>query len=91
MDKIKLLQSRREQVLAAGTEIRKTISSLIDADSFVELSGFSFFEKRIFRFRSGRGRRCDRLRDHCRVSRLYCGPKFCRSTRRSRRLDAKRC
>ena len=48
MDKIKLLQSRREQVLAAGTEIRKTISSLIDADSFVELSGFSFSKNEFF-------------------------------------------
>lgn len=42
MDKIKLLQARRAGVLAAGTQIRKTISALIDADSFVELSGFSF-------------------------------------------------
>ena len=38
MDKIKLLQSRREQVLAAGTEIRKTISSLIDENSFATIS-----------------------------------------------------
>ena len=29
MDKIKLLQARREKVLAAGTDIRKAISSLI--------------------------------------------------------------
>lgn len=42
MDKIKLLQTRRAEVLAAGSEIRKTIASLVDADSFVELSGFSF-------------------------------------------------
>ena len=48
MDKIKLLQSRREQVLAAGTEIRKTISSLIDENSFVELSGFSFSKNEFF-------------------------------------------
>lgn len=48
MDKIKLLQLRREQVLAAGTEIRKTISSLIDANSFVELSGFSFSKNEFF-------------------------------------------
>ena len=48
MDKIKLLQARREQVLSAGTEIRKTISSLIDANSFVELSGFSFSKNEFF-------------------------------------------
>ena len=42
MDKIKLLQARRAKVLAAGTAIRKAISACIDADSFVELSGFSF-------------------------------------------------
>ena len=48
MDKIKLLQARREKVLAAGTDIRKAISSLIDADSFVELSGFSFSKNDLF-------------------------------------------
>lgn len=48
MDKIKLLQTRREKVLAAGTDIRKAISSLIDADSFVELSGFSFSKNDFF-------------------------------------------
>lgn len=42
MDKITLLKERRAEVLAAGTEIRKKISALVDADSFVELSGFSF-------------------------------------------------
>ena len=42
MDKIKLLQARRAGVLAAGSQIRKAISELVDADSFVELSGFSF-------------------------------------------------
>lgn len=42
MDKIKQLQARRAKVLAAGGEIRKAITSLVDADSFVELSGFSF-------------------------------------------------
>lgn len=42
MDKIKLLQERRAEVLAAGSEIRKAISALVDADSFVELAGFSF-------------------------------------------------
>ena len=42
MDKIKLLQARRAGVLAAGSQIRKAIAALVDADSFVELSGFSF-------------------------------------------------
>lgn len=42
MDKIKLLQERRAKVLSASKEIRKTISELVDSDSFVELSGYSF-------------------------------------------------
>ncbi len=42
MDQIKLLQTRRSKILAAGTETRKYIAELTDADSFVELSGFSF-------------------------------------------------
>lgn len=42
MDKIKLLQARRAKVLSASTDIRKAIAACIDADSFVELSGFSF-------------------------------------------------
>ena len=42
MDKIKLLQERRAKVTGAGASIRKTIAELVDADSFVELSGFSF-------------------------------------------------
>lgn len=42
MDKIKLLQERRAKVLGAGPAVRKMIAELVDADSFVELSGFSF-------------------------------------------------
>ena len=42
MDKIKLLKSRRAEVLAAGASVRETIAELVDADSFVELAGFSF-------------------------------------------------
>lgn len=42
MDKIKLLQERRAAVLAAGSEVRKAIAALVDAESFVELAGFSF-------------------------------------------------
>lgn len=42
MDKIRLLQSRKQKILEAGKGIRDDIASLIDADSFVELSTFSF-------------------------------------------------
>lgn len=42
MDKIRLLQSRKQKILDAGKDIRKDINSLIDGDSFVELSSFSF-------------------------------------------------
>lgn len=42
MDKIRLLQSRKQKILQAGKGIRKDIESLIDEDSFVELSAFSF-------------------------------------------------
>ncbi|MBO5327752.1 MAG: hypothetical protein J6B04_01100 [Clostridia bacterium] len=42
MDKIKLLQARKSQILNAGKKIREEINALIDEDSFVELSAFSF-------------------------------------------------
>ena len=42
MDKISLLQKRKKQLLDAGKAIRADINSLIDEDSFVELSSFSF-------------------------------------------------
>lgn len=42
MDKIGLLQKRRTRVLEAEHGIRQTLSAIVDADSFVELSGFSF-------------------------------------------------
>ena len=48
MDKIKLLQQRRADVLAVGKDIRKAIASLVDADSFVELSGFSFSKNEFY-------------------------------------------
>ncbi len=48
MDKIKQLQARRAKVLAAGESVRKTISALVDADSFVELSGFSFSKNEFY-------------------------------------------
>lgn len=42
MDKLNLLQQRKKQLLNAGKKIREDINSLIDEDSFVELSCFSF-------------------------------------------------
>lgn len=48
MDKIQLLQSRKESLLTAGAEIRGEIASLVDADSFVELSAFSFSKNEFY-------------------------------------------
>ncbi|MBQ8374647.1 MAG: hypothetical protein IJX98_03600 [Clostridia bacterium] len=42
MDKIQLLQERKAAVMEAGKEIRGQIAALVDAESFVELSAFSF-------------------------------------------------
>ena len=42
MDKIRLLQSRKQKILEAGKGIRDDIGQLIDNDSFVELSTYSF-------------------------------------------------
>lgn len=42
MDKVTLLQKRKKQILDAGKKVREDISALIDEDSFVELSCFSF-------------------------------------------------
>ncbi len=42
MDKIALLNKRRAQILAAGKAVRADIDALVDAESFVELSVFSF-------------------------------------------------
>ena len=42
MDKIKLLQERKEKIAAAGKEVREQIKALTDESSFVELSAFSF-------------------------------------------------
>jgi acetyl-CoA carboxylase carboxyltransferase component len=42
MDKLKQLQARKEQLFAAGKTIREEINKLIDEDSFVETSSFSF-------------------------------------------------
>ncbi len=42
MDKIQLLQERKAKIMEAGKEIRQRINTLVDEDSFVELSAFSF-------------------------------------------------
>lgn len=48
MDRIRLLQSRKKQILDAGKDIRKDINSLVDDKSFVELSVFSFSESEFY-------------------------------------------
>lgn len=48
MDKISLLQKRKKQLLDAGKQIRADINSLIDEDSFVELSSFSFSKNEFY-------------------------------------------
>ena len=42
MDKIQLLQERKAKVAEAGKEVRSQIDALVDPESFVELSAFSF-------------------------------------------------
>ena len=48
MDKIRLLQSRKQKILQAGKAVRKDIETLIDKDSFVELSAFSFSKNEFY-------------------------------------------
>lgn len=48
MDKISLLQSRKQKILQSGTEIRKDIAALTDEESFVELSAFSFSKNEFY-------------------------------------------
>ncbi len=48
MDKIKLLQSRRRALMDAGKGIRKDIEAVIDSESFVELSTFSFSKSEFY-------------------------------------------
>ena len=42
MDKIQLLQERKAKLKEAGKEVRARINALVDENSFVELSAFSF-------------------------------------------------
>ncbi len=48
MDKIQLLQERKAKIAAAGKEIRSQIDALVDEDSFVELSAFSFSKNEFY-------------------------------------------
>lgn len=48
MDKLVLLQKRKKQLLDAGKKIRADIQSLIDEDSFVELSCYSFSKNEFY-------------------------------------------
>ena len=48
MDKIQLLQERKAKIAEAGKEIRSQITSLVDEDSFVELSAFSFSKNEFY-------------------------------------------
>lgn len=48
MNKVDLLQARRQQLTDAGKKVRADISSLIDEDSFVELSCYSFSKNEFY-------------------------------------------
>ena len=48
MDKIRLLQSRKQKILQAGKGVRGDIDALIDENSFVELSAFSFSKNEFY-------------------------------------------
>lgn len=48
MDKIQLLQERKGKIICAGEKIRTQIKALIDIDSFVELSAFSFSKNEFY-------------------------------------------
>ena len=48
MDKIQLLQERKARIVEAGQGIRADIHQIIDADSFVELSAFSFSKNEFY-------------------------------------------
>ena len=48
MDKLSLLKARRQQVLDAGSEIRKKIAELVDEQSLVELDSYSFSKNEFY-------------------------------------------
>ena len=42
MDRIQLLQERKEKLIEASKAVRERINAFVDEKSFVELSAFSF-------------------------------------------------
>lgn len=48
MDKIQLLQERKAKLAEAGKEIRSRINAIVDEESFVELSAFSFSKNEFY-------------------------------------------
>ena len=48
MDKLSLLQKRKKQLIDAGKAIRADVNALIDEDSFVEFSCFSFSKSEFY-------------------------------------------
>ncbi|MCD8372346.1 MAG: hypothetical protein LUD27_03490 [Clostridia bacterium] len=48
MDKIQQLHERKEKIMLAGKSVREDINSLIDEQSFVELSTFSFSKNEFY-------------------------------------------
>ncbi len=48
MDKIQLLQARKAKIVEAGKEIRERINAIVDEESFVELSAFSFSKNEFY-------------------------------------------
>ena len=48
MDKIQLLQERKAKLMEAGKEIRSHIQAIVDEESFVELSAFSFSKNEFY-------------------------------------------
>ena len=48
MDKISLIKKKKKQILDAGKAIRADIAALVDEESFVELSSFSFSKNEFY-------------------------------------------
>lgn len=48
MDKIQLLQERKAKIVETGKSVRDDISALVDENSFVELSAFSFSKNEFY-------------------------------------------
>ena len=55
MNKIELLKARREEILHAGSEIRKQIQQLTDEGSFVEFDSYSFSQNEFYEGNGGEG------------------------------------